>query len=162
MIKDSGERTEFESGAVRDCAEGKGRCDLVPIKTFYQMTGYDDFILWQLGEFQNQIKKEDPYILKSIFNDFIKTYFRSKYDAFLDLAVHFEEGAKKYSENNWKKGIPPERYLDSAVRHYCKFKRGDTDERHDRAFLWNILCCYWTMTSGDEFYGRDIERPLQV
>ena len=31
MIKDSGDRTEFESGAVRDSAEGKGRCDLVPI-----------------------------------------------------------------------------------------------------------------------------------
>lgn len=30
MIKDSGNRTEFETGAVRDMAEGKGRCDLLP------------------------------------------------------------------------------------------------------------------------------------
>lgn len=30
MIKDSGERTEFETGAVRDMAQGKGRCDLLP------------------------------------------------------------------------------------------------------------------------------------
>lgn len=30
MIKDSGERTEFESGAVRDMHEGKGRMDLLP------------------------------------------------------------------------------------------------------------------------------------
>lgn len=29
-IKDSGERTEFESGAVRDLRGGKGRFDLVP------------------------------------------------------------------------------------------------------------------------------------
>lgn len=29
-IKDSGERRVFESGAVRDCAEGKGRMDLLP------------------------------------------------------------------------------------------------------------------------------------
>lgn len=29
-IKDSGERRVFESGAVRDCAEGKGRMDLIP------------------------------------------------------------------------------------------------------------------------------------
>ena len=29
MIQDSGERTEFASGAVRDIHIGKGRCDLV-------------------------------------------------------------------------------------------------------------------------------------
>ena len=31
MIKDSGERTQFESGAVRDMHEGKGRFDLLPM-----------------------------------------------------------------------------------------------------------------------------------
>ena len=31
MIKDSGERTQFASGAVRDMHEGKGRFDLVPM-----------------------------------------------------------------------------------------------------------------------------------
>ena len=30
-IKDSGERTQFQSGAVRDMNEGKGRCDLLPM-----------------------------------------------------------------------------------------------------------------------------------
>ena len=30
-IKDSGERREFESGAVRDIQVGKGRCDLLPL-----------------------------------------------------------------------------------------------------------------------------------
>lgn len=30
MIKDSGDRHEFETGAVRDMQEGKGRCDLLP------------------------------------------------------------------------------------------------------------------------------------
>lgn len=29
-IKDSGERTQFESGAVRDLGVGKGRMDLIP------------------------------------------------------------------------------------------------------------------------------------
>ena len=31
MIKDSGERIKFESGAVRDIQEGKGRMDLLPM-----------------------------------------------------------------------------------------------------------------------------------
>lgn len=30
-IKDSGNRREFSSGAVRDINEGKGRCDLLPL-----------------------------------------------------------------------------------------------------------------------------------
>lgn len=30
LIKDSGHRREFETGAVRDMEEGKGRCDLLP------------------------------------------------------------------------------------------------------------------------------------
>ena len=30
VIKDSGERREFETGSVRDMAEGKGRFDLIP------------------------------------------------------------------------------------------------------------------------------------
>lgn len=30
MIKDSGQRTEFISGAVRDMHDGKGRMDLLP------------------------------------------------------------------------------------------------------------------------------------
>lgn len=29
-LKDSGHRREFETGAVRDMQEGKGRCDLLP------------------------------------------------------------------------------------------------------------------------------------
>lgn len=32
-LKDSGARREFDSGAVRDIAEGKGRCDLLPLTT---------------------------------------------------------------------------------------------------------------------------------
>ena len=31
MIKDSGERTAFSTGAVRDMHAGKGRCDLLPM-----------------------------------------------------------------------------------------------------------------------------------
>ena len=31
MVKDSGYRREFETGSVRDRAEGKGRCDLLPM-----------------------------------------------------------------------------------------------------------------------------------
>ena len=69
---------------------------------------------------------------------------------FLEVAKHFEEGAKKYGENNWQKGIPVKCYIDSAVRHYLKHIRGDNDERHDRAFCWNIMCAIWTCKNKPE------------
>ena len=37
IIKDSGDRTEFSTGAVRDMREGKGRCDLMPLEVVAKM-----------------------------------------------------------------------------------------------------------------------------
>lgn len=48
MIKDSGDRTEFETGAVRDMREGKGRCDLMPLDVV--ATCANDNVLETLGE----------------------------------------------------------------------------------------------------------------
>ena len=41
MLKDSGARREFESGAVRDISEGKGRCDLLPLDIIGDILGDD-------------------------------------------------------------------------------------------------------------------------
>ena len=32
MIQDSGNRRQFDTGAVRDIQSNKGRCDLMPLK----------------------------------------------------------------------------------------------------------------------------------
>ena len=95
MIQDSGTRREFESGAVRDMAEGKGRCDLLPMC------------------------------------------------ALLRLARHYEQGAKKYADRNWEKGIPVSVMIDSALRHVFKYMDGWTDEDHLCAAAWNILGAMW-------------------
>ena len=42
MIKDSGNRREFESGAVRDMQEGKGRCDLMPLNVAAAILEHND------------------------------------------------------------------------------------------------------------------------
>lgn len=75
------------------------------------------------------------------------SFFSTKaFDSFesmlLEVAIHFEEGAEKYEPNNWRKGIPLHCFVDSAVRHYLKYRRGDKD---DRAFIWNLLCLIWTL-----------------
>ena len=75
----------------------------------------------------------------------------------LEVSKHFEEGAKKYGENNWQKGIPVHCYIDSMVRHYLKFLRGDTDEPHDRAFVWNVMCCAWTVIHKPEMNDLPVD-----
>lgn len=138
MIKDSGERTEFETGAVRDMRAGKGRCDLMPLSVVAEVM--DDDIIRDIARFQ---KTNDHLDLWDALLHFADRHKWSLCDMMLETSIHFEEGAKKYGENNWQKGIPTKCYIDSAVRHYLKWLRGDTDEPHDRAFVWNLLCCMW-------------------
>lgn len=143
-IKDSGDRTEFATGAVRDMREGKGRCDLMPLEVVanYLCEDYDktDWVLQQIREFQ---KTHSTHYLYSALLSFNEKCWNNHCTMFLEVAKHFEEGAKKYGESNWQKGIPVHCYIDSAVRHYLKWARGDKDEPHDRAFVWNVMCCIW-------------------
>lgn len=54
------------------------------------------------------------------------------------LAVHLENGARKYDERNWEKGQPLMDYIDSAMRHIASYVEGYRDEDHMAAALWNI------------------------
>ena len=90
-ILDSGERTEFQSGAVRDMHEGKGDMASVP------------------------------------------------WESILRLSKHYENGAKKYSRWNFRKGIPISSFIDSACRHLAKYQCGCDDEDHLSAAAFNIL-----------------------
>ena len=144
MIKDSGDRTEFETGAVRDMREGKGRCDLLPLDVVSELTNDGD---WKFDMFtiMNDFQESSHTIhLITALHYFMVQIGWDIHTMILEVAKHFEEGAEKYGENNWQKGIPVRCYIDSAIRHYLKWLRGDDDEPHDRAFCWNILCAMWT------------------
>ena len=56
------------------------------------------------------------------------------------LAQHFENGAEKYADRNWERGLPLSRYIDSALRHLNAFMEGDRTEDHLSAVAWNIFC----------------------
>lgn len=140
QIKDSGSRRVFESGAVRDICEGKGRCDLLPLDVIGSVM--NDSIIVGIADF---VFTHDTFYLIGVVRDFTEKAWKKDADMVLDLAKHFEEGAKKYDERSWEKGLPVHCYIDSAVRHYLKWRRGDKDEPHDRAFVWNLVCCIWTM-----------------
>ena len=141
-IKDSGNRREFESGAVRDIQEGKGRCDLLPLDVAAEIIpGAYAEVLGMIAEFQGC---GNIFFLYSAIDAFAKIHFDDLFTMLIEVSKHFEEGAKKYGERNWQKGIPVHCYIDSAVRHLLKWLRFDDDEPHDRAFCWNILCAIWT------------------
>jgi hypothetical protein len=95
-IKDSGARTQFETGAVRDIASGRGRMDLVPL-----------LAVWMISRI-------------------------------------YEDGAAKYAENNWMKGIPVRHFVKSALNHLAKYADGLRDEPHLSQAGWNILGAIWT------------------
>jgi hypothetical protein len=145
-IKDSGNRTEFESGAVRDIQEGKGRCDLMPLDVVSTL-----LLCNELKAIEDYKRTGDTVYLYASLNMFCEEHYNANLETMiLEVAKHFEEGAKKYGENNWQKGIPLHSYFDSAIRHLLKYWNNQTDERHDRSFCWNIICAIWTYKNKPE------------
>ncbi len=112
-IKDSGNRPQFSTGAVRDFHEGKGRYDLIP------------------------------------------------WDAIHELAIHCEQGAKKYGERNCEKGIPMHSLIDSAIRHLSCYLRGMDDEPHLRAALWNVAFAIWMEKNRPDMQDIPIRMALR-
>lgn len=95
-LPDSGKRSEFDTGAVRDSMEGKGMPSLLPIS------------------------------------------------ALRAASKRFEDGATKYGRDNWMKGIPLSRYIDSLYRHLWQFIEDDDKEDHAGAIIWNAMCLVQT------------------
>lgn len=144
QILDSGDRTQFESGAVRDMRGGKGRCDLMPLdvaaRMFNNGFGESNIVLKCISRFMRERDTKHLYTTLYFFAGELEVDTPTM---LLEVAKHFEDGAMKYGESNWQKGIPVHCYIDSAIRHYLKWLRGDDDEPHDRAFVWNLMCCIW-------------------
>lgn len=141
IIMDSGERREFSSGAVRDIAEGKGRCDLLPLVEASIMC-CENKILRRIGYFMETKK---PAELWSVLTEFCEERGWMWPTMLLEVSIQMEEDAKKNGEHAWEKEIPTSVYINSAVYHYLKWQEGEEEEeRHDRAFCRDILCLVWT------------------
>ena len=68
------------------------------------------------------------------------------------LSTVFEKGSHKYGPNNWRKGIPLSRYLDSALRHLSEYAAGFRDEDHIAQAMWNVACLIetkWMIERGE-------------
>ena len=74
------------------------------------------------------------------------------WDAILEVAKHYGDGAKKYPSRNWEKGLKwNEGCAASLLRHQAAWSRGEDSEEetledgtvvkyyHDVAMAWNAL-----------------------
>ena len=165
-LADSGERREFESGAVRDLAEGKGRMDLVPLDVaalFLQ--AYEDpgekkltfqqgatLVLSEMNKFIDSCRSGEPQV-KYIYTAMViesQMFYPDPYTTIMEVSKQYEDGAKKYCDRNWEKGIDVHCFCDSACRHLMKVGRDSPDDPepvfvHQKAALWNLFSLAWTI-----------------
>ena len=145
-ILDSGLRTQFENGGMREIdEESKGRCDLVYNLFMYDLT--NDLFFYNMEMF---IRTGDFSYIKENAARVIDKYYASWQDAYLDLSKHYARGIKKYSDRNMEKGLPFHSMVDSALRHYVKLTRGDDDENHKAACLWNLFTLAYMVDNKSE------------
>jgi hypothetical protein len=63
------------------------------------------------------------------------------------LAETCADGARKYGDHNWTKGIPASVMLNHAIRHLYLYLAGDNTEDHLAHAAWNILgVCHFEET----------------
>jgi hypothetical protein len=92
------------------------------------------------------------------------SYILDVMPALHDMVAVMEFGGKKYERNNWQKGFPREKLLDSMLRHIDAFYSGeDIDPESGLPHVGHILCNaaflgyhfgsrseYWNKKEGEE------------
>lgn len=61
------------------------------------------------------------------------------HDLLMRVSVWYGLGAKKYGDNNWRKGQPISACVGSLLRHLTKYLMGLRDEDHLSAVVFNAL-----------------------
>lgn len=62
------------------------------------------------------------------------------------LAELYSRGAEKYGPSNWRQAETDEekgRFKESAFRHFIQWFRGDEDEDHGSAVVFNVFAYEW-------------------
>ena len=99
--------------------------------------GVSDFTVKDSGQRQHF----DSGMQRDVTEDKIDYTLAFDGPMFERYAKHLTLGAKKYSARNWMKAnsaTEMDRFRQSAVRHFVQWLRGDTDEDHAAAVIFNI------------------------
>lgn len=146
----------FGDGAIRSSKRGKGRYDLIPGTVMKHI----------IAELKNgiHVSSNDEEGIRILYN-FIYSgnltpaiailtsmgYSNDEFEPLIfafnrmqkDLAIHYENGAEIYGENNWKHGIPKWSFISSGIRHTQQYINGETDEPHLISAIWNFCNAIW-------------------
>ncbi len=76
---------------------------------------------------------------KESFNKFPHRFDLISHIGLRRLAETYGEGAIKYDENNWLKGIPVSNLMNHVLNHITKYLSGDTSEDHLAHASWNLF-----------------------
>lgn len=162
-IKMDGEFHTFEGGGIRYTKEGKGRFDLIPSNALAYLVREIDLIygtstlnyIFELTSAPNLlVNYSNRDFVRVILGITLRMAYKDLSDFAIapdnvwkhfvsmlkELAVHYQKGAAKYGENNWRKGIPQWSFEDSGFRHLCQYLNGETDEPHHISSIWNMMC----------------------
>lgn len=125
VMKDSGERQQFEGGAQRDSAAGKPQFSLLSPHVWEKLPFGRDIALFLLHR--------DVLYLESAFDGMLGMW------GYTGLLEWLRQGSLKYSRFNWALGMNLSRVFDSLGRHLCAVERGDIDEDHGSACMCNMM-----------------------
>lgn len=81
-----------------------------------------------------------------------------------EVARACAEGAQKYSDFNWEKGMPVNDLLNHAIAHVYQFLAGDRSEPHLGHAAWNLLAAIhshelWTHLNDGKLRGPGCKPP---
>lgn len=140
-LQDNKQREEFASGMVREPQNDKMRYDLALdgplVWALFHDAKYDGVIRAAQDWYENRgVGKAANVVLElaSVTEGGIWTII----DRYTVLMM---KGAVKYSEHNWLKAqgeAELKRFIASFSRHLVKYLRGETDEDHLAAIVFNL------------------------
>lgn len=147
MIKDSGERTEFGTGAVRDMHSGKGRMDLLPWEALVEVSKHCEEGALKYGErncekgipihslidsaFRHLAKymmgmDDEPHLRAACWNCLFALYMEIKHPELQDIPTRMKEGQAE------------ERALDQEIKKQIVENDRAFDMDKESSILWML------------------------
>jgi len=151
MILFNKNRQKFLSGAVREHSYNKPNPNYIPFDVIDYVFEYvnqlpypinnDNYTLDNLDVIYYKIhfdKKNRSELLNSLC---ISVYLLLRYNekSLYSLMLVMNDGAKKYEPDNWRKGFPIERTLQSLIRHACFYMNDKENAEHLGGYIANCL-----------------------
>jgi hypothetical protein len=132
-VGETPQRETFEDGATRDAVNY--RYDLMsPIIAELCLNSS-----CPLAKYLLTLRDYKDVNIVTLWDRLTKTLMCTSFDIVHYYAKALHEGANKYGERNWEKGIPESNLINHALYHLFKVAEGDTSEDHVSHLVWNII-----------------------